>query len=81
MNLGERADYSRNLDAAKIVWKHDATAADPENMIGEAPELTFAYSPEASAFTQDTGVKVTVRIGERDIPADISFMCTSTRST
>lgn len=71
MNLGERADYSRNLDAAKIVWKHDATAADPENMIGEAPELTFAYSPEASAFTQDTGVKVTVRIGERDIPADV----------
>lgn len=71
MNLGERADYSRNLDAAKIVWKHDATAADPENMIGEAPELTFAYSPEASAFTQDTGVKVTVRIGERDVPADV----------
>lgn len=71
MNLGERADYSRNLDAAKIVWKHDVTAADPENMIGEAPELTFAYSPEASAFTQDTGVKVTVRIGERDIPADV----------
>ena len=71
MNLGERADYSRKLDAAKIVWKHDATAADPENMIGEAPELTFAYSPEASAFTQDTGVKVTVRIGERDVPADV----------
>ena len=71
MNLGERADYSRNLDAAKIVWKHDATAADPENMIGEAPELTFAYSPEASAFTQDTGVKVTVMIGERDVPADV----------
>lgn len=40
-------------------------------MIGEASRATFAYSPEASAFTQDTGVKVTVMIGERDIPADV----------
>ena len=70
MNLGERADYSQNLDGTKVVWKHDATVADPENMIGEAPELTFEYSPEASAFTEDTGVKVTVKIGDRDITTD-----------
>lgn len=62
-------DYEKD-NLVKVVWKHNGTDAVPENMTGTAPTLAYAYDPAASALTQDTGVKVTARIGERDIPAD-----------
>ena len=54
-----------------VVWKHEGTAADPANMTGEEPVLAYSYDPEASAFTQDTGVKVTVSANGETLPADV----------
>jgi len=54
-----------------VVWKHEGTAADPANMTGEEPALAYSYDPEASAFTQDTGVKVTVSANGETLPADV----------
>lgn len=62
-------DYKDNLGGA--VWKHEGTAADPANMTGEEPALAYSYDPEASAFTQDTGVKVTVSANGETLPADV----------
>ena len=58
-----------NLGGA--VWKHEGTAADPANMTGEEPALAYSYDPEASAFTQDTGVKVTVSANGETLPAGV----------
>lgn len=72
-------DYkSNNYDST--VWKHKATdgtetTANPDNMIGIAPELTFTYTPDASQIDGDKidatsdkiGVAVLVKIGETDI--------------
>lgn len=54
-----------------VVWKHEGTAADPANMTGEEPALAYSYDPEASAFTQDTGVKVTVSANGETLPAGV----------
>lgn len=54
-----------------VVWKHEGIAADPANMTGEEPALAYSYDPEASAFTQDTGVKVTVSANGETLPADV----------
>lgn len=54
-----------------VVWKHEGTAAAPANMTGEEPALAYSYDPEASAFTQDTGVKVTVSANGETLPADV----------
>ena len=62
-------DYKDNLGG--VVWKHEGTAADPANMTGEEPALAYSYDPEASAFTQDTGVKVTVSANGETLPADV----------
>ena len=62
-------DYKDNLGGA--VWKHEGTAADPANMTGEEPALAYSYDPEVSAFTQDTGVKVTVSANGETLPADV----------
>lgn len=58
-----------NLGGA--VWKHEGTAADPANMTGEELALAYSYDPEASAFTQDTGVKVTVSANGETLPAGV----------
>lgn len=68
-------DYNTTPDYEKdnlgvIVWKHEGTAAASANMTGAAPTLTYTYDPAKSALTEDTGVKVTVKIGDRDITAD-----------
>ncbi len=61
--------YKDNLGG--VVWKHEGTAADPANMTGEEPALAYSYDPEASAFTQDTGVKVTVSANGETLPAGV----------
>ena len=42
-------------------------------MIGTKPELALSYDPEEFAFTQDTPVKVTVKIGEIDVTNYTTF--------
>lgn len=43
-------------------------------MIGTKPELALSYDPEEFAFTQDTPVKVTVKIGDTDITGHTTFV-------
>lgn len=63
-------DYEKdNLD--RVVWKHKVTAAESAKMTGEEPTLTYAYDPEASAFTQDTYVKVTVSANGTELPKGV----------
>lgn len=69
INLGDTANYKNNF--VSTVWKHNGTEAVAADMTGTAPKLTFAYSPEASAFTQDTGVKVTVSANGKELPKDV----------
>ena len=71
INLGDIANYENNFVSTE--WKHgEQTSTDADvTMVGIAPELTYTYNPEAGKFTQDTYVNVTVKIGERDIPADV----------
>lgn len=72
INLGETANYETD-NFVGTVWKHDGTEAVAADMTGTAPELTFAYDPEAAAFTQDTYVKVTVKIGDTNITDAVQF--------
>lgn len=67
-------DYNATPDYAtdnlgEVVWKHGNEEA--ANMTGTAPTLTYTYDPEASAFTQDTGVKVTVSANGKELPKDV----------
>jgi len=57
IDLGQIPDYEDNF--CSVRWFHGDKTADPE-VLGRAPELQFAYSPEASAFRKDTAVAVSV---------------------
>ncbi len=74
IDLGETADYKNNkADTNFEVWKHGETVADPTTMIGKKPELALSYDPEEFAFTQDTPVKVTVKIDDNDVNTYTTF--------
>lgn len=69
--------FDGNLTAT--VWKHGETEANTAVM-GEAPELTLTYTPDADAIVDgkintrtDFGVAVAVKIGEADVTANTTF--------
>ena len=64
-------NYEDNLGG--VVWKHKDTVANTANMTGTEPTLAYTYDPAESALTQDTGVKVTVKIGNQDITGAVVF--------
>lgn len=72
INAGETANYKDNL--VSEVWKHGTTVDETVTMTGTAPTLTYEYNPEAGAFTQETPVTVTVKIGDREINQYINFL-------
>lgn len=72
INAGETADYNDNFVRAE--WKHGNQVDSSVTMIGTAPELIYEYTPRAGAFTQETPVKVTVKIGDREINQYINFL-------
>ena len=72
INAGETADYNDNFVSAE--WKHGNQVASSVTMIGTAPELIYEYTPEAGAFTQETPVKVTVKIGGQEINQYINVL-------
>ena len=75
IDLGETANYENNkADTDFEVWKHQGTVADSATMIGTKPTLVPEYSPDAAAFTQDTPVKVTVKIGDNDVTNHTKFV-------
>lgn len=74
IDLGETADYKNNkADTNFEVWKHGETVADSATMIGMKPTLVPEYSSDAAAFTQDTPVKVTVKIDNNDVTGHTTF--------
>lgn len=76
IDLGNRAYYeTQNHGANFEVWKHqsDEKPDTQVTMTGEKPELELSYSPVADKFAQDTPVKVTVKIGEKDVTEHTTF--------
>lgn len=69
-------DFSGNLYPTE--WKHDGVAADAATM-GEAPALSFQYTPGTGvdngiiATKQDIPVGVTASIGSTDVTAHTTF--------
>lgn len=73
--------FDGNLTAT--VWKHGETEANTAVM-GEAPELTLTYTPDADAIVDgkintrtDFGVAAAAKIGETDVTANTTFQHTS----
>lgn len=73
LNVGETADYQKQ-NFVSVEWKHDTVAYDEDKMVGKAPELVYEYAPQADAFTQETKVNVTVKIGGSDVTQNVTFM-------
>lgn len=74
IDLGETANYeAQNRGSNFEVWKHGDTLSDNAAMIGTKPGLALSYDPEAVAFTQDTPVKVTVKIGDTEVTTHTTF--------
>ena len=72
LNVGETADYQKQ-NFVSVEWKHDTVAYDEDKMVGKAPELVYEYAPQANAFTQETKVNVTVKIGGSDVTQYVTF--------
>lgn len=70
IDLGQVPDYEDNF--CSVRWFHGDKTAD-SGVMGRAPELIFAYSPEATAFRKDTSVAVSVTAKQDDtvrVPMD-----------
>ena len=73
--------FDSNLTAT--VWKHGETEANTAVM-GEAPELTLTYTPDADAIVDgkintrtDFGVAAAVKIGDQDVTNATTFLHTN----
>ena len=76
IDLGKTANYeTQNRGSNFEVWKHGDTLSTNEGvtMIGTKPELALSYTPTAAVFTQDTPVKVTVKIDNNDVTTHTTF--------
>lgn len=74
IDLGERANYENNkADTNFEVWKHGETVDDSATMIGTKPTLVYSYDKNPATITQDTPVKVTVKIGDNDVNTYTTF--------
>ena len=62
IDLGTTPDYAGE-NYVSTVWKHDGTDSTAVTMVGTAPTLELSYTPAAEAFSVDTYVTVTVKIG------------------
>lgn len=72
IDLGTTPDYAGE-NYVSTVWKHDGTDSTAVTMVGAAPTLELSYSPDAAAFSVDTHVKVTVKIGGTDVTNRVRF--------
>ena len=73
IDLGDKANYENNKATNFEVWKHGESTDEGVNMIGTKPKLTLSYNPLMAAFTRDTPVKVTVKIGAADVTKHTTF--------
>lgn len=75
-------DFSGNKTSE--VWKHGETVANPDTMIGTAPELVISYTPEDDKIEngkvntkQDIAVGATVEIDGTDVTGYTTFQHTN----
>lgn len=75
IDLGDEADYEDNKVPAPNfeVWKHGEIVADSATMIGTEPTLVYSYDKDPATITQDTPVKVTVKIRDNDVTNHTKF--------
>ena len=74
IDLGETANYENQNHGTNFeVWKHGEIVADSATMIGTKPTLVLSYDKGPAAFTQDTPVKVTVKIDDNDVNTYTTF--------
>ena len=76
IDLGDTANYENNkADTNFEAWKHGEMLSTDEGvtMIGTKPTLVLSYDKGPAAFTQDTPVKVTVKIGDTDVNTYTTF--------
>lgn len=74
IDLGDTAVYEEQNHGTNFkVWKHGEIVADSATMIGTKPTLVLSYDKGPAAFTQDTPVKVTVKIGDNDVNTYTTF--------
>jgi hypothetical protein len=80
-DIPDASKLAENLTT--INWKHDGIEANPEKMIGEAPnnKLTVTYTPDTDKVSegkintkQDVGVAVTVSIDNKDVSDKTTFL-------
>ena len=72
--------YTNNLTDTK--WKHNGVEAEPDKMIGTAPELTIGYAPETGKIDasgkintkQDIKVSAKVEINGADVTNKTTFV-------
>ncbi len=82
INLGDTADYANNRPTDYEKWVHVGADDSSKTYSTEtgvtmyeanAPTLALSYSPTEDAFTEDTPVKVTVKIGSTDVTSKVQF--------
>lgn len=74
IDLGDTANYENQNHRTNFeVWKHGESTDEGVTMIGTKPELALSYTPTAAVFTQDTPVKVTVKIDNNDVNTYTTF--------
>lgn len=72
IDLGTTPDYAAQNYVSEV-WKHDGTDSTAVTMLGSKPTLELSYTPAAEAFSVDTPVKVTVKIGGTDVADRVRF--------
>ena len=73
--------FDDNLTATR--WMHDGNVADPDVMVGTAPDLTLTYTPDDTKISdskintkQDIDVNARVQIGDADVTNQTAFLHT-----
>ena len=71
-----KSDESLDQNFVSLNWKHGETISTGEGvtMIGSEPTLSYTYDPEATMLTEETPVKVTVKIDDQDVTTDSVFV-------
>ena len=81
---GDTVPAKLESNLTNTVWKHKGTVADLATMLGSEPQLAITCAPDASKIadgkintTDDIGVAVTVKIGDRDVTGKTTFQHTN----
>lgn len=72
-NIAETPDYETD-NFFSLNWTHTAQTYDVDKMTGEEPALSYTYDPVAAPLTEETPVKVTVKIDGTDVTEFTSFV-------